>query len=65
MNLGGQQNTPRSYHKIASMDALRAEVEGLGKTATLNQSIGDVDKVLVQLLQARESIAAGEPQSIL
>lgn len=42
------------------MDALRTEVERLGRTATLDQSIEDVDKVLEQLLQAREKIAAGE-----
>lgn len=43
------------------MDALRIEVERLGKAATLDQSIEDVDKVLEHLLQAREKIAAGEP----
>lgn len=57
--------TPRYYHNTAGMDALRAEVERLGTTATLNHSIEDVDKVLEQLLQARESIAAGEPHSML
>lgn len=55
------QNTTPLPDQTVIMDALRTEVERLGRTATLDQSIEDVDKVLEQLLQAREKIAAGEP----
>lgn len=55
------QNTTPLPNQTTIMDALRTEVERLGRTATLDQSIEDVDKVLGQLLQAREEIAAGEP----
>ncbi len=41
------------------MDALRSELNKLSKTATFTKTIDDVDKVLDQLIQARQSIAAG------
>jgi hypothetical protein len=41
------------------MDALQLELARLQKDASLSQSIEDVDKVLEQLCNAREAIAAG------
>lgn len=41
------------------MDALELELARLQRDATLSQSIEDVDKILAQLLEARESIATG------
>lgn len=60
MDLSRHQNTTPLPEQTAVMDALRTEVEQLSRTATLDQSIDDVEKVLEQLLQAREKIAAGE-----
>jgi hypothetical protein len=41
------------------MDALELELARLQRDVTLSQSIGNVDKILAQLVEARESIAAG------
>lgn len=41
------------------MDVLQIELARMAKGATLHQSIVDVDKILEQLIQARESIANG------
>lgn len=41
------------------MDALQIELARMAKGATLGQSIEDVDKILEQLVAAREAIANG------
>jgi hypothetical protein len=43
------------------MDVLQVELAKLRRDATLTQSIHDVDKIIEQLENARESIAAGMP----
>ena len=42
------------------MDALEKDLGRLAKDATLSQSVEDVDKILEQLLQARQAIANGQ-----
>lgn len=42
------------------MDALEKDLARLAKEATLSQSVEDVDKILEQLVQAREAIANGQ-----
>lgn len=47
------------------MDILQIELAKLRRDANLQQSMDDVDKIIEQLEQARETIVAGEaPDSI-
>lgn len=51
--------------KIAKMDVLEGELAKLQREASLSQGVDDVDKILEQLLAAREAIAAGKITMVL